>query len=214
MAESQAKSGQQQEGGQQQAGQQQGNTQLQGSQSGGGQQQQKQQGQQGQQGGAVQQRRSGGSLARYSANPFAMMQQLSEEMDQLMESLFYGAPMRRQRQQGQTPSLWIPQIEVQERDNQLLVRVDVPGVSKDDIRIDVQDRVLIVEGERREEHTEGDEKRGFRRTERVYGSFYRAIPLPDGAQAEKAEAKMKDGVLEITIPLAEEKKAQRLEIKE
>jgi HSP20 family protein len=108
----------------------------------------------------------------------------------------------------------VPEIEVRERDNQILVRVDVPGVSKGDLSVDVQDRALIVEGERREEHTEGDEKQGFRRTERRYGSFYRVIPLPEGAQAENAEARMKDGVLEITIPLSGENKAKRLEIKE
>jgi HSP20 family protein len=57
-------------------------------------------------------------------------------------------------------------------------------------------------------------EQGFRRTERRYGSFYRAIPLPEGVQAERAEARMKDGVLEITIPLSGENKAKRLEIKE
>ena len=128
--------------------------------------------------------------------------------------MFYGAPPRRRAERARTPSFFVPEIDVRERDNQLLVRVDVPGVSKGDLKVDVQDRVLIVEGERREEHTEGDEKQGFRRSERRYGSFYRAIPLPEGAQAEKAEARMKEGVLEITIPLSKENNAKRLEIKE
>ena len=178
----------------------------QGSQGAGGHQQQNQQG------GAVQEHRPG-APARHAANPFAMLQQLSEEVDQLMESMFYGPPQRRRGERARAPSFFVPAIEVRERDDQLLVRVDVPGVSKSDLRVDVQDRVLIVEGERREEHTEGDEKQGFRRTERRYGTFYRTIPLPEGAQAEKAEARMKDGVLEITIPLSQEKNAKRLEIK-
>jgi HSP20 family protein len=201
MSESQAKAKQQgqQAGAQRDA--------LQGSAGAGGQQQQDQQG------GAVQQHRPA-ALARYASNPFAMLQQLSEEVDQLMQSMFYGAPQRRRGEGARAPSLFVPEIEVRERDNQLLVRVDVPGVSKGDLRVDVQDGALIVEGERREEHTEGDEKQGFRRTERRYGRFYRAIPLPEGAQADKADARMKDGVLEITIPLSEGKRAKRLEIKE
>jgi HSP20 family protein len=205
MSESQVKEDQQQ--GQQTGSQREG---AQGSQSAGGRQQQDQQS------GAVQEHRPGAlaPLARYAANPFAMLQQLFQEADQLTESLLYGAPRGRRAERARAALSWVPEIEVRERDNQLLVRVDVPGVSKGDLKVDVQDRVLIVEGERREERTEGDQKQGFRRTEREYGSFYRAIPLPEGAEAEKAEARMKDGVLEITIPLSEEKKAKRLEIKE
>jgi HSP20 family protein len=72
----------------------------------------------------------------------------------------------------------------------------------------------VIQGERREERTEGGgEQQGFRRSERRYGSFYRAIPLPDYVDAEKAEARMKDGVLNITLPITEARRqARRLEI--
>jgi HSP20 family protein len=82
------------------------------------------------------------------------------------------------------------------------VRVDLPGVSKDGVRIEVQHRLLVIEGQRREERSEGDEQRGWRRTERRYGSFYRAIHLPEGAETDKADARMKDGVLEVTVPFS------------
>jgi HSP20 family protein len=165
-----------------------------------------------QQGGEMQ-AREGSALARQSQNPLTMLQRLSDEMDELFGSLFYGRPLRRQGR-SEVALLWAPEVELSEQDHQLRVRVDLPGVSKDDIHVDVQDRVLVIEGERREERSEADEQRGWRRTERRYGNFYRAIPLPDGADGEKAEARMKDGVLEITVPLSENKSSRRLDIKQ
>lgn len=166
---------------------------------------------QGQQGGAM--RRGEGGLARYSRNPFAVMQQLSDEMDQLFDSFFYGTPVRRWTQPARMPELWAPEVEMCEKGNKLCVSVDLPGISKDDVKIDIEDGALVIQGERREERSEGGEEQGYRRSERRYGSFYRTLPLPEGADAEKAEAQMKDGVLEITLPLTERAQARRLEIK-
>jgi HSP20 family protein len=163
------------------------------------------------QGGAVQSRRERG-LASYGRDPFSMVQQLADEMDQLFGSLVYGAPGRRQGQQNRAPTLWAPELEIKEEGNQLRISADLPGVSKDNVRVEMQDGVLVIQGERREERTEGGEDQGFTRTERRYGSFYRAIPLPESADVEHAQAQMKDGVLEITVPLTE-KQARRLEIK-
>jgi HSP20 family protein len=162
-----------------------------------------------QQGGAVQNRRERGS---YGRDPFSMVQQLADEMDQLFGSLFYGAPGRRQGQQNRAPTLWAPELEIKEEGNQLRISADLPGVSKDNVKVEMQDGVLVIQGERREERTEGGEGQGFTRTERRYGSFYRAIPLPEAADLERAQAQMKDGVLEITVPLTE-RQARRLEIK-
>jgi HSP20 family protein len=94
------------------------------------------------------------------------------------------------------------------------VRVDWPGVSKDDVRIEVQDRLLVIEGQRREERGEDDEQRGWRRTERRYGSFHRAIHLREDAETDKADVRMKDGVLEVTVEFSEQRNARRLAIKE
>jgi HSP20 family molecular chaperone IbpA len=151
------------------------------------------------------------SLSRMSRDPFAMMQRMSEEMDQLFDSFFYGRPLG--RRQSQLQSLWAPEVEVCEEGNQLRVCVDLPGVAKENVKIDVTEGILTIQGERREERTEGGERQGFRRSERRYGSFYRSIPLPDGADAEQAQARMKEGVLEITIPTTPPKQAKRLEIK-
>jgi HSP20 family protein len=160
--------------------------------------------------GRTMQERQGRGMARYGRDPFSMMQRLSEEMDELFDSFFYGRPLG--RRQSQLPSLWSPEVEVCEEGNQLRICVDLPGVSKDNIKVDLHEGVLTIQGERREERSEGGEQQGFRRSERRYGSFYRSIPLPEGADAEQAQAQMKDGVLEITFPMTPPKQAKRLQI--
>jgi HSP20 family protein len=164
------------------------------------------------QGGALQAQPQGTGVARYGRNPFALMQEMSDEMDRLFDSLFYGAPVRGRSQRETVPSLWVPDVELSEESKQLRVCVDLPGISRDNVKIDVQEGALVIQGERREERTEGGEQQGFRRSERHYGSFYRTIPLPDYVDTEKAEARMKDGVLNITLPITESRQARRLEI--
>src|SRR5207245_93860 len=103
--------------------------------------------------------------------------------------------------------------EVFERNNQLVVRADLPGLTKDDINVDIDDDRITIRGERQSEHEE-DEK-GFYRSERSYGSFYRSVPLPQGVDAEQAKADFKNGVLEITMPLpAKKSSGRRIEIGE
>ena len=162
--------------------------------------------------GALQQRGQAG-LTRYGRNPFAMMQQLSNEMDRLFDSFFSGAPSRRFAQDQRAPTLWSPEVEMSEEGSRLRVCVDLPGMSKDDVKLDIQQGTLVIQGERREERSEGGAQQGFRRSERRFGSFYRAIPLPDDVKEDQAEARMNNGVLEITFPLEERKQPRRLEIK-
>jgi HSP20 family protein len=95
---------------------------------------------------------------------------------------------------------WIPDIEVIERPNDILVRADLPGMQADDIEVSVDDGVLTISGEREQERREDEE--GFVRTERVYGQFFRSIPLPEGADPERVEAQFRNGVLEVTVPVS------------
>jgi HSP20 family protein len=147
----------------------------------------------------------------YRSDPFAMFQQLSDQMDEMFDSLFSGRPRR--SRQIDMPTLWSPEVDIREENNRLRVCIDLPGIPKDAVKVDIHDGALTVQGERSEESSDATEgKKGFRRSERRYGSFYRSIPLPEGADAENAQANMKEGVLEITIPLPERKQARRLEI--
>jgi HSP20 family protein len=110
--------------------------------------------------------------------------------------------LERGGRQGISPasisSLWTPQVEVFERGNNLVVRADLPGLSLDDVDVEVDDDALIIRGERHSDLE--DEQEGYYRSERSYGSFYRAIPLPDNIDASQCKATFKEGVLEVTLP--------------
>jgi HSP20 family protein len=109
--------------------------------------------------------------------------------------------------------VWAPQVETFRRGDKLVVRADLPGLSKDDVKVEVEDGVLAISGERREEHEENRDD--SYRSERTYGEFYRAIPLPDGVNENQCEATFKDGVLEVTVaaPKQEERKAKKIPVK-
>jgi HSP20 family protein len=105
-------------------------------------------------------------------------------------------------------------IEVVHRENELVVRIDLPSLSKDDIKVNVTEDAITIQGERKREHKE--EREGVFRSERRYGSFSRVIPLPEGTMTDQAKASFKDGVLEVTMPAPPEqvRRGRRLEISE
>jgi len=155
-----------------------------------------------------------------TGSPFTFMRRFSEEMDRLFEDFGFGqgllAPgFERGLDQLETlaGSAWAPQVEVLERDNGLIIRADLPGMTKDDIKVDIADNAVAIRGERKSEREEDEE--GYYRSERTYGSFYRRIPLPRGAKPEAASADFRNGVLEITMPTSQttEAKSRPIEIK-
>jgi HSP20 family protein len=105
---------------------------------------------------------------------------------------------------------FVPNIEVIERPNEILVRADLPGMRSEDIDISVDEGVLTISGERQQEFR--DEEEGLVRTERVYGQFFRSIPLPEGVNTEKVEAQFRNGVLDITVPVARREKRRRINV--
>ncbi|HEX2271022.1 MAG TPA: Hsp20/alpha crystallin family protein [Pyrinomonadaceae bacterium] len=154
-----------------------------------------------------------------TASPFAFMRRFSEEMDRLFEDFGFGSltpGFGRDLMSGFSDvnrSVWSPQVEIFEREGQLVVRADLPGMTKDDVNVEVTDDAIAISGERKSEHEEKGE--GFYRSERSYGSFYRSIPLPEGINADDANATFKDGVLEITMQAPQRQmRGRRLEIKE
>src|SRR5262245_19562182 len=94
---------------------------------------------------------------------------------------------------------WLPELEVRERENQLLVRVDLPGLKREEVTVTIAEEGLTIEGERKLE-TEKNEKEWYR-TERAYGRFYRTVPLPEGFKPEEVTATFANGVLEVKVPL-------------
>jgi HSP20 family protein len=141
-------------------------------------------------------------------NPFTLMRRLSDEMDRAFATSF-GLPSGTLTglEQG---AEWTPAVEVAERDNNLVVTAELPGLSKDDVKVEVTNDGLLIQGERKREHEE--KRRGYYRSERSYGQFYRMVPLPEGIDPDKAKAQFKDGVLQVEIPLPASAQAKRKEI--
>jgi HSP20 family protein len=94
---------------------------------------------------------------------------------------------------------WAPEIDVFERDNRLVTKVDLPGLKKEDVKVEVTDGHLTISGERKSETEE--KKDNVYRRERSYGSFSRTVPLPEGAKLEDVKAVFAEGVLEVSVPL-------------
>jgi HSP20 family protein len=141
------------------------------------------------------------------SSPFALMNRFADEMDHLFEDFGFG---RGWGEMG--PAAWSPQIEAFERGGQFIVRADLPGLTKDDVKVEINDDALTIQGERKQESEE--EREGFYRSERSYGSFLRSIPLPEGVKADEAKANFRDGVLEITMPVLQRAESRRsIEIK-
>jgi HSP20 family protein len=154
-----------------------------------------------------------------TGNPFQMMRRFTKDMERLFEDFggfgfpnFFKtdfAPFRKEFDKVE----WIPQIEVLHNNGQFMVRADLPGLTKDNVKVEVTDDLLTLSGKRKEEKEE--KREGFYHSERSYGSFYRQIPLPQGAKTENAAATFHNGVLEITIPAPKvEPSTRKVEIKE
>jgi HSP20 family protein len=140
----------------------------------------------------------------FGFSPFSMMRRLSEELDRAFSTTF-----------GLTRGfgdwgIWSPPVEVRERNGNLEISAELPGLSKDDVKVECTDEGITIEGEKRSEMEK--EEGGFRRSERSYGHFCRMIPLPEGAESDKAKAEFKDGVLQVRIPLSEQARAKRRQI--
>jgi HSP20 family protein len=132
---------------------------------------------------------------------------LQGEMNRLFDG-FFGT--RQGNGSGRSLRRWIPSMDLVEADDELVLRADLPGVSDDDIEIEIRDNVLTISGERRSEHEEKNES--FYRAERAFGSFSRSLTLPDGVDPDAVTAKSDDGVLEVRVPKPAERKPHRVAI--
>ena len=137
--------------------------------------------------------------ARSTRDPLALLRQMTSEFERAFENWpSFRRPSFAQFATSESAA-WSPKIDVFERDNRLVTRVDLPGVKKEDVSVEVADGHLALSGERRQEKEE--KKDNFYRSEREYGSFYRAVPLPQGVKLEDVKATFADGVLEVSVPL-------------
>ena len=138
--------------------------------------------------------------------PLRELTTLQNEMNRLFGSAFdtptpgNGGALRR----------WMPAMDLVETADHFVLRADLPGMSEEDVNIEVEERVLTISGERKAEHTEN--KDGYHRVERAFGSFSRSLTLPEGVNAEAVAATFDRGVLEVRIPKPEQRKPRKISI--
>lgn len=143
-------------------------------------------------------------------DPFALLRQMTPDFERMLNAPFFssfrsGAP--------EDAIQWAPTIDVFEKDKRLITRVDLPGVTLKDVKVEVSDGNLMISGERKREYE--DQKENMYRCEREYGTFFRSVPLPEGVTLDDVTATFTDGVLEVSVPLPATKPVSRtVEIKE
>jgi HSP20 family protein len=139
--------------------------------------------------------------------PAREINSLQSEMNRLFNT-FFDTPTS-----GNANGLrrWVPPMDLVETDEQFVLRADLPGLSEDDVSIELEDNVLTVSGERKAEHEA--RKEGYYRVERAYGAFHRQLTLPEGVDPEAVEAAFDKGVLEVRIPKPEQRKPRKVAIK-
>ena len=139
-------------------------------------------------------------------NPWGDLLSLQDEMNRLFENTMGTNP-----RSGLLGSDWLPPVDVLRDAENITVRIDVPGLDKDNIDLTVLNGRLFIRGEKRQETTEGEGKSTHRR-ERFYGSFERVIDLPGPVDSENIKATFRDGVLEVTAPMRPESKPKQIAI--
>ena len=132
-----------------------------------------------------------------TASPFALMREFTDELDRI----FHARGPRFELEE------WAPAVDIERLDRSLVVSAELPGLTKDDVKVEVSDDALVLQGERKQERTE--EEGGYRHCERRYGRFYRSIPLPEGARPDQVKAELKNGLLKVTVPVAEQARKTR-----
>jgi HSP20 family protein len=136
-----------------------------------------------------------------------------EDMQHRLSSVL-GRQTQRSQEGGResiTVAEWAPLVDISEDDNEYLIKADLPEVKKEEIKITVENGVLVLSGERKLEKEEKGRK--YHRIERAYGSFGRSFSLPDNADAEKVNAEFNDGVLKLHIAKSEAARPKQIEVK-
>ncbi len=139
--------------------------------------------------------------------PVRELNTIQNEMNRLFNT-FFEAPAQ---SNGPTAARrWLPAMDLVEAGDEFVLRADLPGVSEDDVNIELEDNVLTISGERKSEHEE--RKEGYYRVERASGNFSRSLTLPEGVDPEKVRASFDRGVLEVRIPKPEQRKPHKVTI--
>jgi len=136
------------------------------------------------------------------------MRRMWREMDRMFDNFFRGGEFE---EAEHALTRWSPDVDIAETDDAFVVKAELPGITKDDVKITLRDNVLTIKGEKKQEKEM--KKENYHRVERCYGAFQRSFTLPATVKADKIEATYKDGVLTLTLPKVEEAKPKEIEVK-
>jgi HSP20 family protein len=139
-------------------------------------------------------------------DPFRDLLSIQDRMNKLFEQTL----SRSRAEEGIAPSTWTPAVDIYETPEAVVLKAELPGLTRDDIEIQISDNTLTLKGERR--FTKGAEEENYLRIERAYGAFQRSFTLPATIHRERIRAVFRDGVLELTLPKAEEAKPKKIVI--
>ncbi len=150
------------------------------------------------------------AIMRY--DPWSTLRDLQSDLDRIFApgSARPGAMMRSGEDNGETASNWLPAVDIREDEQNYVVHVDLPGVSPEEIDVAMDNGMLTIKGQRESEETESGAN--WKRMERVRGTFFRRFTLPDNVDAERIEARARNGVLEVTVPKRQEEPAKRIQV--
>jgi len=158
--------------------------------------------------GGMPQGRTGELQRAPSWSPFSFMSRMMNDMDRFFDDVGLGRSLWPRGGERAGASIdFVPRIDVFERHGKLTVHADLPGMRQEDVKVNVEDGVLTIAGERSHEHEH--EKGGVYRCEREYGSFRRSLALPEGVSPDAIQASFAQGVLEVTMPMPEKKQEQK-----
>ena len=153
---------------------------------------------------------SGALVHREKTQSVSPFEDLEKYFDTVFRNPFSMATMTPMAGQGRAPVL-SPSVDIYDEENDIVVKAEVPGISKDALDISINKNQLTISGEKKQESKV--KEKDYHRIERRYGSFSRSFRLPDGVNVDKAKAEFNDGVLEIRIPRSNKTKAKKIDIK-
>lgn len=131
---------------------------------------------------------------------------IQREMNRMFDGFFRGT-----RDEESALMAWAPVVDIAEHDDEYVVKVELPGVNKEDVKITLESNILTIGGEKKQEKE--TKKENYHRVERSYGSFQRSFTLPTMVKSDKIDAIYKDGILSVSLPKADEAKPKQIEVK-
>ena len=136
------------------------------------------------------------------------MLSMQREINKMFDTFFRGGAFE---DDSSLATAWTPAADIAEHDDSYVVKAELPGLSRDDVKITVQDTILTIRGEKKQEKE--SKEANYHRVERSYGSFQRSFTLPTSIRNDKIDATFKDGILSITMPKAEEARPKQIDVK-